>query len=362
MTALFLNPSDGDERIVKALFVPGRICLFGEHSDWAGGYRTENADLAVGQAILACTPQGLYAKVRPHPDHLIVHSTLPNGRRLDPCILPMKREVLQQEAKRGGFYSYAAGVAAQMLKTYPIQGAVIDNTRTDLPVKKGLSSSAAICVLVARAFGQLYNLNLTLEDELELAYQGERMTGSECGRMDQGCAFGQPIVMTFDGERIDVQRFSVGRPIHLLLVDLQASKDTRTILRALNDCYPNARTPQQQRVQDYLGPLNRQLCGRALQALEQGDAALVGAIMTEAQQVFDDHLQPVCPEQLTAPILHRTLACAELQPWIFGGKGVGAQGDGSAQFVVRDEEALEIVQRVLHEQFGMSCIPLVLSV
>jgi galactokinase len=21
------------------LFVPGRICLFGEHSDWAGGYR-----------------------------------------------------------------------------------------------------------------------------------------------------------------------------------------------------------------------------------------------------------------------------------------------------------------------------------
>ncbi|MCB0002160.1 MAG: GHMP kinase, partial [Anaerolineae bacterium] len=21
------------------IFVPGRICLFGEHSDWAGGYR-----------------------------------------------------------------------------------------------------------------------------------------------------------------------------------------------------------------------------------------------------------------------------------------------------------------------------------
>ena len=27
------------------LFVPGRICLFGEHSDWAGGHRRTNAEL-----------------------------------------------------------------------------------------------------------------------------------------------------------------------------------------------------------------------------------------------------------------------------------------------------------------------------
>ena len=28
------------------LFVPGRLCLFGEHSDWAGMYRIVNSDLA----------------------------------------------------------------------------------------------------------------------------------------------------------------------------------------------------------------------------------------------------------------------------------------------------------------------------
>ncbi|MBD0346877.1 MAG: hypothetical protein ICV63_19035, partial [Coleofasciculus sp. Co-bin14] len=27
------------------IFVPGRLCLFGEHSDWAGGYRRINAEL-----------------------------------------------------------------------------------------------------------------------------------------------------------------------------------------------------------------------------------------------------------------------------------------------------------------------------
>ena len=30
------------------LFVPGRICLVGEHSDWAGGYRRINAEIEKG--------------------------------------------------------------------------------------------------------------------------------------------------------------------------------------------------------------------------------------------------------------------------------------------------------------------------
>ena len=34
------------------LFVPGRLCLFGEHSDWAGHYRTMNADIKPGAAIV----------------------------------------------------------------------------------------------------------------------------------------------------------------------------------------------------------------------------------------------------------------------------------------------------------------------
>ena len=49
------------------IFVPGRICLFGEHTDWAGGYRRINADLEKGYAIISSTNQGLYAEVHPHP-------------------------------------------------------------------------------------------------------------------------------------------------------------------------------------------------------------------------------------------------------------------------------------------------------
>ena len=45
------------------LFVPGRLCLFGEHTDWAGHYRTMNADIYPGAAIVTGIEQGIYAEV-----------------------------------------------------------------------------------------------------------------------------------------------------------------------------------------------------------------------------------------------------------------------------------------------------------
>ena len=45
------------------IFVPGRICLFGEHSDWAGGYRRINSDIEKGHALIVGTNQGIYAEV-----------------------------------------------------------------------------------------------------------------------------------------------------------------------------------------------------------------------------------------------------------------------------------------------------------
>jgi hypothetical protein len=51
---------------------------------------------------------------------------------------------------------------------------------------------------------------------MELAYQGEITTPSRCGRMDQGCAFGnRPVLMTFDGDRLDTNAFRVNQPMYL---------------------------------------------------------------------------------------------------------------------------------------------------
>ena len=160
------------------LFVPGRICLFGEHSDWAGGYRRINSDIEIGHAIIAGTTQGIYAEVKPHPTKLILNSTLKDGTRKGPFEIEMDKEKLLSVAQEGGVFSYACGVAYQLSTHYHVRGLVIDNYRTDLPVGKGLSSSASICVLTARAFNKVYDLKMTTRGEGEYAYQGEIATPS----------------------------------------------------------------------------------------------------------------------------------------------------------------------------------------
>jgi galactokinase len=341
--------------------VPGRLCLFGEHSDWAGGHRRDNPALEPGHTIICGTNQGLHARVQRHPSALVVCATTPEGARQGPHTLSLAPAALLGEARQGGFWSYAAGVAYQIRERYPVQGLKLHNYLTDLPIKKGLSSSAAICVLIARAYNRLYDLNLSVQDEMELAYLGETTTPSQCGRMDQGCAYGKrAVLMTFDGERVLVRTLPVRRKLHLVIVDLQAQKDTQRILQRLNQCYPTATDTLAQGVQKMLGPINRRLVQRAAQALAAGDARGLGSLMLEAQAAFDRYVAPACPEELTAPVLHHVLNYAPLHPHVWGGKGVGSQDDGSAQFVARSAGDQRAAMQLLERNLGMRCLGLTL--
>jgi UTP-glucose-1-phosphate uridylyltransferase/mevalonate kinase len=344
------------------LFVPGRICLFGEHSDWAGGYRRMNADIEKGHTLICGTNQGLYAEVEPHPNALVLSSVTPEGEKLGPVEIPMELGSLFREAQKGGFWSYICGVAYQVLTNYHVRGLVIDNSRTDLPIKKGLSSSAAVCVLAVRAFNRVYDLKLTVRGEMELAYQGEITTPSRCGRMDQGCAFGnRPVHMIFDGDRLDTHELQAGRDMHFVIIDLLARKDTIEILSRLNRCFPVAENELEHGVHELLGPINKRTVRRAIETLEAGDAQSFGALMVEAQAEFDRLAAPVCPEELTAPVLHRVLRYGPLRPHIWGGKGVGSQGDGTAQLLARGPEAQEEVIRIIQGDLGLPCYKLTVS-
>jgi UTP-glucose-1-phosphate uridylyltransferase/mevalonate kinase len=336
------------------LFVPGRICLLGEHSDWAGGYRRINADIEKGYSLITGTDQGIHAEVFPHPTSLVMTSTTPDGETHGPYEIPMEPKTLLDEAQKGGFWSYIAGVAYQALTHYHVRGLVINNYMTDLPIKKGLSSSAAICVLAARAFNRVYDLKLTVRGEMEMAYQGEITTPSRCGRLDQGCAFGnRPVLMTFDGDRLETEELHVNEPLYFVLVDLQAKKDTMEILNRLNRCYPFAKTEVEHGVQELLGPINKRIVHQAMGALQNVNAEQLGALMTEAQTFFDRYAMPACPEELTSPVLHKILNYEPLKPHVWGGKGVGSQGDGTAQFICRSESDQQAVIEILQRDLGM---------
>jgi galactokinase len=339
--------------------VPGRVCLFGEHSDWAGGFRDQNPALEKGRALIAGTDQGVHAHVRPHPDQLVLSALLEGETAARRIALPMERDVLLAEAQSGRFFSYAAGVAYQVLCRHRVGGLRIENHLTDLPVKKGLSSSAAVCVLIARAFNRVYQLGLSTRAEMDLAYEGEITTPSLCGRLDQACAYGRRLIlMTFDGQRLAIEELAPQAPLHFVIIDLNAGKDTRTILNDLHRCYPFAQGPLARRVQEYLGPVNMQIVTAAASAVRAADAPLIGALMDEAQAKFDEHLTPASPMQLAAPVLHEVLEHPQIRPLVFGGKGVGSQGDGAAQFIARDAASQQRVIAIAEESLGMRGLPL----
>jgi galactokinase len=86
----------------------------------------------------------------------------------------------------------------------------------------------------------------------------------------------------------------------------------------------------------------------------------MGTLMVEAQAFFDRYATPACPEELTAPVLHRVLNYEPLKPHIWGGKGVGSQGDGTAQFIARSEADQQAVIAIVERELGMPSFKLTL--
>jgi galactokinase len=339
------------------LEVPGRLCLFGEHADWAGGYRSARQELPRGHCLVAGTDQAIAAEAERLAGLVEISSVDPDGRSRGPLLVAADPRALDAAARAGGFFSYALGTAAEVLSRHRAGGLRVSVVRADLPVRKGLSSSAAICVLVARALGALYELGLSVREEMELAYRGERRAGSECGRMDQICALGRRAsYLIFDGESLEVELLEPASPLCVLVVDLRRSKDTRRILADLNRCFPDAPGAVAAGVREALGPRNGEILERARVALLRGDAATIGGLMTEAQAVFDRFVAPACPE-LRAPRLHEVLAHPAAKELALGGKGVGSQGDGCAQLVAKGPEEREALAARLERDLGVECFP-----
>jgi mevalonate kinase len=342
------------------LFVPGRLCLVGEHSDWAAGYRSRHPEIPPGVCIVSGTDQGLTARAERADSVLELVSRRPDGSTSGPRRIPSRLEALEAASRGGDFFSYAAGAAAELVRGYGVGGMKLA-VRSDLPMSRGLSSSAAICVLVVRAYSRVYDLGLSPRDEMELAYRGERRAGSACGRMDQICAFGQgPVRLRFDGDGLEVEPLAVTGSFHLLVVDLGRGKDTRRILADLNACYPDTPGGLAAGVREALGARNLELAARTERALCAGGPSELGGLLSQAQAVFDEWVAPACPE-LRAPVLHEVLthpACRELA---YGGKGVGSQGDGCAQLVARGAAERTLLAQRLESELSMSSLPLTLG-
>jgi len=308
--------------------------------------------------MITGTDQGIFAEAGGSDGSFVLEQIDVSGRAAGPVQYAVDPRLLCEVAASGSFDSYSAGTAAVLLERFPGLGLELHILRRTLPLRKGLSSSAAICVLTARAFNIVHGLGLSVEEEMDLAYRGELLAGSACGRMDQACAFGGvPVVLEMDGDSLGVRKLHPAAELHMLIVDLRAGKDTRRILADLNSAF----LAGERGIRDALGPSNRRILSLASEAVESGDLPALGAAMKEAQGIFDRQVAPCCPSQLTAPVLHRVLACPAASEYAHGGKGVGSQGDGTAQFLCRDATSRVLLAEELERSFGVSCLDLTIA-
>ena len=359
-----MNPTDSTStnpsRPDGSLFVSGRLCLFGEHSDWASQY-----GLHAGYCIVVGTDQGLRARATQDSKFVIETQVpdpagRPSGRSRQMACELSPEALLAAAQDEYEFFRYCAGTAHEMMPLPGVSGGVhISIDRMDLPLQKGVSSSAAVCILTAKAFDQVYRLGLFPHELMDMAYRGETLTGSQCGRMDQACIYGKtPVLLSFDrGREPRVEPLAPGETIWMFFVDLAGRKNTVRILADLQAAYMKSKPLQQA-----LGAANERMVRQACAALQRGEAETLGRLMREAQAVFDRDVAPHSPDELASPLLHELLALEAIAPHIWGGKGVGSQGDGTAQFVARSAADRDAAMAAIAAAFPqMQCFPLTIG-
>jgi galactokinase len=128
------------------LLVPGRIEVFGKHTDYAGG-----------ESLLCAVDRGFVLRVAPRPDPVL--RILDAGRDTE-LVVPLSADAA---VPRGSWGNYVATVIRRLSANFPEmrQGADIA-MRSDLPSASGLSSSSALVIAIARALIGVNALDRTL--------------------------------------------------------------------------------------------------------------------------------------------------------------------------------------------------------
>lgn len=330
------------------IFVPGRVGLIGEISDLVSPYLSKNKELVEGHAISFPIKEGIYSNCK--KSEKIVYR---NREKYFQCEISENK--IQEEAESNGFFSYMCGTILYLIRNYKVSGIEIEIEKMDLPIGKGLSSSAAICLTVAKAYNELYGLNLSDEEIKNIAYNGEHLAQSQCGKLDQESIMNKTIShIIFKEKEIKSEELFIKKDIYILVIDLNQEKNTKAIIKAFNNALPFAKNENDKIIHDIIGEKNKKLVQKAIDSIKTGDIVKLGETLAEAQKLMD-RAQVICSE-LRAPVLHQLLEDENVKKHIYGGKSSGSGGDGTAVLICKNEENLNQLKKYIEEKYKMNTI------
>lgn len=152
-----------------AWWVPGRLELFGKHTDYAGG-----------RTLVAAVPRGFAFVAAPRLDDEIIVVDAGSGEQVS---------LGHERAPFAGWRHYADVVAKRLSRNFPgADGGVTIAFASDLPRASGMSSSSALVVGVATAVVE--RRGLAARDEWQRNIQSLRDVASYYAGVENGSAFG----------------------------------------------------------------------------------------------------------------------------------------------------------------------------
>ncbi|OCH13682.1 galactokinase [Aliivibrio sp. 1S165] len=176
MTNLIKNVKDAFNTVLSyapthIVQAPGRVNLIGEHTDYNDGF------------VLPCAInyQTVVAAAK-RDDNIVRVVSVDYGNETDE--FDITQEITFQENKM--WANYIRGVVKCLIgRGFEFKGADI-SVSGNVPQGAGLSSSAALEVVIGQTFKELYNLNIS---QAEIALNGQQaeneFVGCNCGIMDQ---------------------------------------------------------------------------------------------------------------------------------------------------------------------------------
>lgn len=147
----------------------------------------------------------------------------------------------------------------------------------------GVGASAAMATSIARAFSDLYNLNLNDDQINRISYEAEKSTGLPSG-IDNTCAtFGGLIwfVKNLKGGENTIEHIEIKEPMDIVLANTGISQDTKEVVMDVKS-KKEAEPERFERIfKDY-----EALVKEARNALEHGDLQKIAELMNRNHELL----------------------------------------------------------------------------
>ena len=321
----------------------GRICLLGDHCDWA---RRQVIASSIDRKIVAT------AELREDSQ---VNVTALNRVHDETDAATFTLQTAPDIPIRSSSLRYVNAVVAALLERFKLSSGADITIESNVPMRKGLSSSAAICVATSKALSELWGLNLTPDDVVRVSYRAERgILGIACGMMDQTASvFDHPLHIDFSND-FAYEPIRLKGELPIAIADVGGERNTKLILNTLNKYYFDEEDPL------IVKTLGEDIPGIVKLAREEMENRcrldVLGNLMNQNQECYNRGLRPFCESELGSPLLYRALDAAR-DGGALGAKWTGAGGSGSIIALSEDLQSRE----ALVEELERCCSSVILA-